>query len=110
MQKIYDIRDDFVFDIVNSPFLDGDVPRRPYIWFIYLKPLKTQRIKMLFFSFITKSHTLFMFKPASLSHGNVKAKHERHCALRLKILVKNVKIVTFLFNPSQILKLYTVSM
>ena len=27
--KIYDKRDDFDFDIVNSPFLDGDVPRRP---------------------------------------------------------------------------------
>ena len=26
--KIYDIRDDFDFDIVNFPFLDGDVPRR----------------------------------------------------------------------------------
>ena len=25
--KIYDIRDDFDFDIVNFPFLDGDVPR-----------------------------------------------------------------------------------
>ena len=25
--KIYDKRDDFVFDIVNFPFLDGDVPR-----------------------------------------------------------------------------------
>ena len=25
--KIYDKRDDFDFDIVNSPFLDGDVPR-----------------------------------------------------------------------------------
>ena len=27
--KIYDKRDDFNFDIVNLPFLDGDVPRRP---------------------------------------------------------------------------------
>ena len=27
--KIYDQRDDFDFDIVNFPFLDGDVPRRP---------------------------------------------------------------------------------
>ena len=27
--KIYDKRDDFDFDIVNIPFLDGDVPRRP---------------------------------------------------------------------------------
>ena len=26
--KIYDKRDDFDFDIVNFPFLDGDVPRR----------------------------------------------------------------------------------
>ena len=26
--KIYDKRDDFDFDIVNVPFLDGDVPRR----------------------------------------------------------------------------------
>ena len=26
--KIYDIRDDFDFYIVNFPFLDGDVPRR----------------------------------------------------------------------------------
>ena len=25
--KIYDKRDDFCFDIVNFPFLDGDVPR-----------------------------------------------------------------------------------
>ena len=27
--KIYDKNDDFDFDIVNFPFLDGDVPRRP---------------------------------------------------------------------------------
>ena len=27
--KIYDKRDDFDFDIVNFPILDGDVPRRP---------------------------------------------------------------------------------
>ena len=26
--KIYDKRDDFDFDRVNFPFLDGDVPRR----------------------------------------------------------------------------------
>ena len=26
--KIYDKRDDFDFDLVNFPFLDGDVPRR----------------------------------------------------------------------------------
>ena len=27
--KINDKRDDFDFDIVNFPYLDGDVPRRP---------------------------------------------------------------------------------
>ena len=27
--KIYDKRHDIDFDIVNVPFLDGDVPRRP---------------------------------------------------------------------------------
>ena len=27
--KIYDKRDDFNFDIVDFPFLDGDVPQRP---------------------------------------------------------------------------------
>ena len=27
--KIYDERDDFNFEIVNFPFLDGDVPRSP---------------------------------------------------------------------------------
>ena len=27
--KIYDKRDDFDFDIVNFPFVDGDVLRRP---------------------------------------------------------------------------------
>ena len=28
--KIYDKRDDFDFDIVSFPFIDGDVPRRTY--------------------------------------------------------------------------------
>ena len=27
--KIYDKRDEFNFDILNLPFLDGDVPQRP---------------------------------------------------------------------------------
>ena len=35
LQKIYDKLDDF--DIVNFPFLDGDVPRRPsYSVYIYI--------------------------------------------------------------------------
>ena len=34
--KIYDKRDDFDFDIVNFPFLDGDVPRSTSYGFIFL--------------------------------------------------------------------------
>ena len=30
--KIYDKRDNFNFDIVNFPFLDGDVPQRPFVY------------------------------------------------------------------------------
>ena len=36
--KIYDKRDDFDFDIVNFPFIDGDVPRRPY-YGVYISQL-----------------------------------------------------------------------
>ena len=34
--KIYDKRDDFNFEIVNFPFLDGDVPRFPSLVYIFL--------------------------------------------------------------------------
>ena len=34
--KIYDKRDDFDFDIVNFPFLDGDVPRSTGFIFLNL--------------------------------------------------------------------------
>ena len=37
--KIYDKRDDFDFDIVNFPFLDGDVPRRISSYGIYISQL-----------------------------------------------------------------------
>ena len=36
--KIYDKRDDFDFDVVNFPFLDGDVPRRPF-YGVYISQL-----------------------------------------------------------------------
>ena len=34
--KIFDKRDDFDFDIVNFPFLDGDVPPAYLIWGIHI--------------------------------------------------------------------------
>ena len=33
--KIHDKRDYFNFEIVNFPFLDGDAPRSPSLWYIY---------------------------------------------------------------------------
>ena len=36
--KIYDKRDDFDFDIVNFPFLDGDVPRSAH-YGVYISQL-----------------------------------------------------------------------
>ena len=36
--KIYDKRDDSDFDVVNFPFLDGDVPRRTSYW-VYISEL-----------------------------------------------------------------------
>ena len=36
--KIYDKRDDIDFDIVNFPFLDGDVPRSTS-YFVYISQL-----------------------------------------------------------------------
>ena len=37
--KIYDKRDDFDCDIVNFPFLDGDVPRRASYGVVYISQL-----------------------------------------------------------------------
>ena len=42
--KIYDKRDDFDFDIVNFPFLDGDVPRRPSYGVIFSQLIKFARV------------------------------------------------------------------
>ena len=52
---MYDKRDDFDFDIVNFPFLDGDVPRRPsygvYI-LIYRKTPSYNSIVILIFIWV----------------------------------------------------------
>ena len=42
--KIYDKRDDFDFDIVNLPFLDGDVPRVPHMGYTYLNLLDSPEL------------------------------------------------------------------
>ena len=42
--KIYDKRDDFDFDIVNFPFLDGDIPRRTSYGYTYLNLLDSPEL------------------------------------------------------------------
>ena len=58
--KIYDKRDDFIFDIVNFPFLDGDVPRRPsYAVYIYLNLFALpEHLRMLLTSIIVTNSYL----------------------------------------------------
>ena len=45
--KIYDKRDDFDFDIVNFPFLDGDVPRRTSYGYTYLNLYSPELLQIL---------------------------------------------------------------
>ena len=42
--KIFDKRDDFDFDIVNFPFLDGDVPSVPHMGYTYLNLLDSPEL------------------------------------------------------------------
>ena len=52
--KIYDKRDDFDFDIVNFPFLDGDVPRRTsYGVYIYLNLLDSPELLQILMTLTT---------------------------------------------------------
>ena len=58
--KIYDKRDDFNFDIVNFPFLDGDVPQRPsYGVYIYVNLFAfPEHLRMLLTSIIVTNSLL----------------------------------------------------
>ena len=42
--KNYDKRDDFDFDTVNFPFLDGDVPGVPHLGYTYLNLLDSPEL------------------------------------------------------------------
>ena len=42
--KIYDRQDDFNFRIVNSPFLDGDVPHSPSYGVYISKLIRFERV------------------------------------------------------------------
>ena len=51
--KIYDKRDDFDFDIVNFPFLDGDVPGVPHMGYTYLNLLDSPELLQILMTLTT---------------------------------------------------------
>ena len=56
--KIYDKRNDFDFDIVNFPFLDGDVSRRPsYGVYIYLNLFALPEYLHMLIILVTVTHS-----------------------------------------------------
>ena len=56
--KIYDKRDDFDFDIVNFPFLDGDCPRRPSYGVYISQLIRFAGVCSKFDYFYTRKHIL----------------------------------------------------
>ena len=69
--KIYDKRDDFNFDIVNFPFLDGDVPQRPSYGVYILKDIQEKNRVLPVFgpadSRVNICHNLTSFKSALIA-------------------------------------------
>ena len=56
--KIYDKRDDFDFDIVNFPFLDGDVPRSTSYGFYISQLIRFARVSSHVDDFNTRNKVL----------------------------------------------------
>ena len=67
--EIYDKRDDFDFDTVNFPFLDGDVPRRRS-YFVYISQLIrfAEHLRMLMISIIVTFLTAKLLKQGDRYH------------------------------------------
>ena len=66
--KIYDKRDDFNFDIVNFPFLDGDVPRRPSYGVYTSQLIRFARVCSHVDNFNTRSLTAKLLKQGYRYH------------------------------------------
>ena len=56
--KIYDKRDDFDFEIVNFPFLDGDVPRSTSYGVYISQPIRFARASSYVADFNTRNKLL----------------------------------------------------
>ena len=89
--KIYDKRDDFDFDIVNFPFLDGDVPRRtPYGVYISQLIFARASSNLNDFNYRNKALTAKLLRQGSCYFKLLKAFSEfyrRHSALLEKYSV-----------------------
>ena len=56
--KIYDKRDDFYFEIVNFPFLDGDVPRSTFYGVYFSQLIRFARASSYVADFNTRNKLL----------------------------------------------------
>ena len=65
--KIYDKCDDFDFNIVNFPFLDGDVPRRPSYGVYISQLIRFARASSHVTDFINGNTFLILLTPQSVS-------------------------------------------
>ena len=64
-QKIYDKRDDFDFDIVNFPFLDGDIPCSTscHMVFIFLILFELLECPVMLLTGLSGCHNTFLSSP-----------------------------------------------
>ena len=69
--KIYDKRDDFDFDIVNFPFLDGDVPRSTSVY-------RYHKLRNTFSKFYRRHYELVSKFNVGLKHFCIKAYRNRN--------------------------------
>ena len=96
--KIYDKRDDFDFDIVNFPFLDGDDPRRPSYGVYISQLIRFARVCSHVDDFNTRNKciTAKLLKQGYRYHKLRKAFskfYRRHYALISKFIVGLIKLL-----------------
>ena len=69
--KIYDKRDDFDFDIVNFPFLDGDVPRSASYGVYISQLIRFARVSSHVDDFNTRNKVLTVKRPKAEPRARV---------------------------------------
>ena len=105
LTKIYDKRDDFDFDFVNFPFLDGDVPRRPSYGVYISQFIRVARASshVTDFNYRNKFLTAKLLKPGYRYHKLRKALskfYRRHFELIEKYHVSLKKLMQQgIYNP-----------